>query len=234
MTSILFGLPWFPLAQGGGPMDFDGENIVKIIGGILVAVFWVGRAVLSAVRKKPAEPAGPPAKKLKDFLEEIRQEAEVGGARDAAPQAAEPAAFAPDTSQRTEYDERLDRKREALRARRAQRQAEREARLAAQQAPVETPKERSGSLAERQLESQLSDRHLESSLEDRHVGSHLDERSVQSRLAAEQSAARKNAARQAAARSRGLMGALSGVSVKELLLAQVILGEPKAKSRRER
>ena len=231
MTPIWSELPRFPLAQN----PFGDDNLIQIIGTILVVLFWVGRAVLSAARRKPAEQTGPPAKKLKDFLEEIRQEAD-SGARGSVEQEAEPESYAPDTSQRTDYDARLEQKREALRARREQRRAKREAQREAQRAPVETSAEKdvSGSLAARQLESQLSDRHLESSLEDRHVGSHLDERSLQSRLAAEQSAARKNAARRAAARrARGLTGALSGVSVKELLLAQVILGEPKAKSRRD-
>ncbi len=184
---------------------------------------WILRAVYQSLVKptkrppRPAQPAGPPAKGLREFLEEIRQ-GDAPGRKPAAGAAPAERAAELEWDPVEEVEEVIVERPEPPRP----------VRPAAPQ-PARAG-ERRGSLA---------DRHLDSTLDEREIGSHLDEPQLDSALADRKIGGPTNlkpsTVRKAAKmRRRSLTGVLQGLTVRELFLAEVILGKPRSKRRRVR
>ena len=243
--------------MGDPLMDFD--ELLKYIVPLVLVGGWMLRSVYRSLvkaarqpRQPGAPPSGPPAKGLREFLEEIRQE--EGGekpAADAAPagQAEEFQWEEVDVGQEEAppprpdpAEERLAERRrqtELRRQERAQRRQERAQRRQERQRqhefqppeeqrlPEEVTAAEPTSLADRHLDSELDEREIGSQLDDRHLESGLSDRRI-GRLAGRGSVGRKKAG---TARAKTLAGALQGLTVRDLVLAQVILGKPRSKKR---
>ena len=238
-----------------GPLD-DFDELVKIIFFVVLFGGWILRAVFRSLIKKaamrpPAQPGGAPAKGLREFLEEIRQEGAGGGAparqvarvdepdeelvweevddEEVVDEAPRPAA---QQGERTLFDERREQWKQETERRRAARERQRleqvrrrQEELRGEPAPEEEVRERIS----------LAERHLDSRLDERRIGSDLNERQLLSQLATRRigllSSAAARPSRAAVDRSPELVGALRGLTVKELILAEVILGKPRSKRR---
>lgn len=220
------------------------EDVAKIV--ILVLIFggWLVRMVFQSLGKpvnKPRGPAnqpGPPAKGLREFLEEIRQE-EAGGGRPAAAPAergeelvweeVDEPPFQPHAepqAEKTAFDLRREQWKRETERRRAERARQREERARRRrQEPAEEEAEHWTSVAERRLDSKL---------DERHVGSHLDSRQLESRLSQRQLSRLTpwvTARPTGEGHRKALVGALRGLTLRDLVLAEVILGKPRSKKR---
>ena len=222
------------LAQGG---PFGDENWIRILVPALIFGFWIIRGImqaLSGAAKRAAGEGGEPRKRLRDFLEEVRDEAErkQREARGEDPDLDwEPVEEQP---RRVEIDER----REEFKRRQAERKAELERRRREARAELRRQaEERHGhiepepesepevhSVGDRRLESSLSTHQLQSSLSSRAIDTELDERHV-GRFHTMSSAP---VVKRDRAKLRSLGGVLGGVTPRDLLLAQIILGKPKS------
>ncbi len=230
--------------MGDPLMDFD--ELLKYIVPLMFFGAWMLRSVYRSLvkaarqpRQPGAPPSGPPAKGLREFLEEIRQE--EGGekpAADAAPagQAEEFQWEEVDVGQEEAPPPRPDPAEERLAERRRQTELRRQERaqrreLQRQQQEQRLPEEVTAaaptSLADRHLDSALDEREIGSQLDDRHLESGLSDRRI-GRLAGRGSVGRKKAG---TARAKTLAGALQRLTVRDLVLAQVILGKPRSKKR---
>ena len=222
---------------------FDIDNIFKIVFVLLLIAGPILRAIFGAIRGgRRAPPAGRPAQGarsgigLREFLEVMREEAERqqrGGrpAPEQPPQRERPAADK-DLEWEEVSDEEVERQR-ALQERRAElrrqaeeRRREREAREQRQRAEVAEQEHTVETVADRRLDSKLTDRHVESKVQGRELASALADRhlpELKSRFA-------RRTNRKRSQGNASLTGALDGLTVKQLFLAQVVLGPPRAKS----
>ncbi len=242
--------------MGGDPfVDFD--TVVKILFFVVVFGGWIVSSIFKNLIKPAAKrpPAGgPPAKGLREFLEEIRQEA--AGGPPAAPAAparpvdevvweeiedageigeVETRRPAAPQGQRTAFDERREQLRRETERRRAERERRRLEQARRRQEELEAergaeePQREWVSVAERRLDSKL-----DSKLDERDIGSNLDDRQLESRLADRHlggPAVSRAPAGARRVRAPELVGALRGLTIRELILADVILGKPSSQRR---
>ncbi len=233
-------------------MDFD--DLIQIL---FVAVLfgipilrWIFRSLIKSAVKRPAgHKDGPPAKGLRQFLDEIRREEAGGGApaRQAAPveraeelvweevDEAEAPQPAVQRGERSSFDEKREQWKQETERRRAARKRQRLERARRRQAELEPERAVAEEPPPREWTS-VAERHLDSKLDERHIGSDLDDRHLQSKLAGRHLGRRTR--RKVASGSRGrtpeIIGALRGLTVKDLILAEVILGKPQSKTRHVR
>ncbi len=243
--------------MGNPLMDF--EDVIKVLFFVVIFGGWILKAVIKnlikpAMKRQAGHQGGPPAKGLREFLSEIRRE-EAGGGGPPARQAAAPMESAEELvweevdeveaprpavqpGERSAFDEKREQlKREAER-RRAERKRQRLERARRRQGELEPKRAATGEQPPQEWTS-VAERHLDSKLDERHVGSDLDDRHLVSRLADRHIGRRarsklKSAGRRRRARSGELTRVLQGLTVKDLIVAEVILGKPRSKKRRVR
>lgn len=241
-----------------GPLD-DISDLVRIL--VVAALFgipvvrWIFRTLIKSAMKRPAEhKGGPPAKGLREFLDEIRQE-EAGGGGPPARQAAAPMEPAEELvweeveeveaprpavqpRERSTFDEKREQWKRETERRRAARKRQRLERARRRQGELEPKRAAAGEEEQQPQEwTSVAERHLDSKLDERHVGSGLDDRHLESRLAARHRgrlAPSKSKSAGRRARSGELSRVLQGLTVKDLILAEVILGKPRSKKRHVR
>ena len=229
------------LAQGG-PL-FDMDNLLQL----LVLFVFIGLPIIRAIfrnlgggaqrRQPPAqgEAGGKKAKGLREFLEEIRQETHRQARGEGQPvppqleddrelqwedvEAKEPQQQ-PARADVAAQDRQLAAERRAKLQRRAQQQQQPEP-----EREIEHEREAGSVLTDRQLGSALTNRHVESKFAQRQLRSSLAERHLQSQFVTN----RKT--RNPHKELDKLPGFLGAMTVKDMLLAQVILGPPRSQQR---
>ncbi len=230
----------------------DVDTVIKVL--IFVVIF--GGWILKAIFRKVIKPAmkgpaghtgGPPAKGLRQFLDEIRQEEGGAPARQAAPveraeelvweevDEAEAPQPAVQRGERSSFDEKREQWKQETKRRRAARKRQRLERARRRQVELEPERAVAEEPPPREWTS-VAERHLDSKLDERHIGSDLDDRHLQSKLAGRHLGRRRRqkVASGSKARTPEIIGALQGLTVKDLILAEVILGKPRSKKRHVR
>ena len=214
---------------------------------LLLIVFggWILRAIFQAFGKatgrRPAQPNRPeaaPGKGLREFLQEIRDEAErqQRGGRQAQEVVAQEQERAGEedlqweqvADEAGEREAALAARREELRRRAEERRQSREADEAQRRQEAALEQEELQTVADRRIDSALTDRHVESKVAGRSLESQLAERhlpALRSRFAR-----RRSGGGRSSDVERTLPGALDGLNMQQLILAQVILGPPKSKN----
>ncbi len=242
-------------------MDDPFMDIEGVIKWLFIAVIfggWILKAVIKhlikpAMKRQAGHQGGPPAKGLREFLDEIRRE-EAGGGGPPARQAAAPMESAEELvweevdeveaprpavqpGERSAFDEKREQLKRETERRRAERKRQRLERARRRQGELEPKRAAAGEEQPPQEWTSVAERHLDSKLDERHVGSDLDDRHLESQLAERhigRLARSKSRSAGRRARSGELTRVLLGLTVKDLILAEVILGKPRSKKRHVR
>ncbi len=213
----------------------DPRNWIQIVIFAIIILGWIVRAIVSAARGRGGARGaeGGPRKGLRDFLEEVRKAAEEESQRKIAPkepapeEAPRPVATSPADERLAERRRASEARRRALAERRARVEAERAEREAAEReaamAEQRDPDGEWSTVADRKLESSVAGRSLHSTLEQRELASQLEQRTIVRAIGHFRSASKKASGRP----RRALVGGLAGLTMRELILAQTILGPPR-------